>query len=163
MKLELVQPTLRREWELRRGGQVAARMRLPLIRRGASVELGMRELEISRVRGLRSEHAVRDTATGEELMHQRGGKVELGGRSAEWKRLGRKEGHGFVGPDGELFVRVKIASGLLHTNGEAEAGDVVAEQDALVLALLGSYLLIRKAEDEASAAGAATTAAASTS
>ena len=158
-----MQPSLRREWELRRDGQVAARMRLPLIRRGASVEVGTRELEISRVGGLRSEHAVRDTATGVELVHQRGSKIELGGRSAEWKRLGRKEGHGFVGPDGELLVRVKIASGLLHTNGEAEAGDVVADQDALVLALLGSYLLICKAEDEATAAGAATTAVASTS
>jgi len=163
MRLELVQPSLHREWELRRDGQVAARMRLPLIRRGASVELGKAELEISRVGGLRSEHAVRDTVTGEELVHQRGGKVQVGGRSAEWKRLGRKEGHGFVGPDGELLVRVKISSGLLHTNGEAEAGEAVAERDALVLALLGSYLLIRKAEDEASTAGGAASVAATSS
>jgi hypothetical protein len=161
MRLEFVQPSLRREWELRSDGQVAARMRLALIRRGARVELGKRELEISRVGGLRSEHAVRDTVTGEELVHQRGGKVQVGGRSAEWKRLGRKEGHGFVGPEGELLVRVKISSGLLHTNGEAEAGEAVAERDALVLALLGSYLLILRAEAEASAADAASVAATS--
>jgi hypothetical protein len=94
-------------------------------------------------------------------VRQRGSKVQVGLRSAEWKRLGRKEGHGFVGPRGELLVWVKISGGLLHTNGEAEAGEAVAEQDALVLALLGSYLLIRKAEDEASAAGAASVAATS--
>ena len=163
MKLALVQPSLRREWELRRNGQLAARMRLPLLRRGASLEVGTRELEIARVGGLRSEHAVRDTVTRQELVRQRGGKVELGGRSAEWKRLGRKEGHGFVGSEGELLVRVKISTGLLHTNGEAEAGEGVAEWDALVLALLGCYLLIRKAEDEAAAAGASTSAVASTS
>jgi len=163
MRFELVQPSLRREWELRGDGQVLARMRLPLLRRGASVEVGTRELEIARVGGLRSEHAVRDLVTREELAHQRGNKIDLGGRTAEWKRLGRKEGHGFVGPEGELLVRVKISSGLLHTNGEAEAGESVAEQEALVLALLGSYLLIRKAEDDAAAAGAATSAVASTS
>jgi hypothetical protein len=163
MKLELVQPSLRREWEMRRDGQVAARMRLPLFRRGASVELGTRELEIARVGGLRSEHAVRDPVTDEELVHQRGGKVELGGRKTEWMRLGRKEGHGFVTLEGELLVRVRISSGLLHTNGEAQADEGVAEQDALALALLGSYLLIRKAEDDAAAAGAATSAVASSS
>ena len=158
MKLELVQPALRREWELRRNGRVVARMGLPLFRRGASVELGTRHLEIARVGGLRSEHAVRDTVTREELVRQRGGKVELDGRTAEWKRLGRKEGHGFVGPEGELLLRVRISSGFLRTNGEAEAGQGVPEQDALVLALLGSYLLIRKAEDAASAAAGASVA-----
>src|SRR5262245_44671378 len=163
MRVELVQPSLRREWELRRHGQVLARMRLPTFRRGASVEVGTRELEIARVGGLRSEHAVRDRVTREELVRQRGGRVELGDRAVEWKRLGRKEGHSFVGPEGELLVRVRISSGLLHTNGEAEAGEGVPEQDALVLALLGSYLLRRTADDEAAAAAAATSAVASSS
>jgi len=138
-------------------------MRLPLLRRGASVEVGTGKLEIGRVGGLRSEYAVRDTVTREELVRQRGGTVELGARTAEWKRLGRKEGHGFVSSEGQLLVRVKVSSGLLHTNGEAEAGEGVTKEDALVLALLGSYLLIRKAEDEAAAAGAATSVVASSS
>jgi hypothetical protein len=163
VKLDLIQPSLRREWQLRRRDNVAATLRIPLFRRGASAESAGRRLEIVRQGGIRSEYLVRDETTQERLARLRpeGRRrvLEFADRTAEWKRLGRKEGHGFVGPDGEPFLRAKVTSGLFHTNGEVEIDDDVPEQDALALALLASYLLIRKAEEDASAATAATTAA----
>ncbi len=152
-----MQPSLRREWELHRDGELAARMRLPLIRRGASVDLGARELKIGRVGGLRSEtpSPARSWCASVAARSRWASDPPSGSASAARKATDSS------GPEGELLVWVKISGGLLHTNGEAEAGEAVAEQDALVLALLGSYLLIRKAEDEASAAGAASVAATS--
>jgi len=106
---------------------------------------------------------VRDETTQEELVRLRpeGRRrvLERGDRSAEWKRLGRKEGHGFIGLDGKPFLHAKVASGLFHVNGETEVADDVPEQDALVLALLASYLLIRKAEEDTTASTAASTSA----
>jgi hypothetical protein len=166
-KLSLRQPSLRREWQLRRGDDVAATLWIPLFRRGASAEVAGRRLAIERQGSIRSEFLVRDETTQEQLARLRpDGRrrvLELADRTAEWKRLGRKEGYGFVGADGEPFLRAKVASGLFHTNGEVEIAGDVPEQDALVLALLASYLVIRKAEDDASAAAASTTAATSSS
>jgi hypothetical protein len=166
MKLELVQPSLRREWQLRRGGDVMATLQIPLLRRGAFAELAGRRLKIARGGGLRAEYAVLDEGTQEQLARLRpDGRrrlLETSDRTAEWKQLSRKEGYGFVGPDGEPFVRAKVASGLVHTNGEVEVADDVPEQEAFLLALLASYLVIRKAEDDASA-GAGSTAAVTSS
>jgi hypothetical protein len=162
MKIELVQPSLRREWQLRRGGDVIATLQIPLLRRGASAELAGRRLKIVRGGGLRAEYAVLDEATQEQLARLRpDGRrrlLETSDRTAEWKRLSRKEGYGVVGPDGEPFVRAKVSSGLVHTNGGVEVADDVPEHQAFLLALLASYLVIRKAEDDASAAAGGTAA-----
>ena len=124
MKVELVQPSLRREWQLRRGDDVIATLQIPLLRRGASADLAGRSLEIARVGGLRAEYVVLDGMTQEQLAHLRpDGRrrlLETADRTAEWKRLSRKEGYGFVGPDGEHFLRAKVSSGFAHTNGEVE-------------------------------------------
>ena len=125
---------------------------------------GGAETEIARVGGLRAEYAVLDEGTQEQLARLRpDGRrrlLETSDRTAEWKRLSRKEGYGFVGPDGEPFVRAKVSSGLVHTNGEVEVANDVPEQEASLLALLASYLVIRKAEDDASTAAGGTAAAA---
>ena len=162
MKLELVQPSLRRELQLRRVDDVMATLHIPLLRRGASADLAGRTLEIARVGGLRAEYVVRDGMTQEQLAHLRpDGRrrlLETADRTAEWKRLSRKEGYGFVGPDGEHFLRAKVSSGFAHTNGEVEIADDLLGRDTLVLAILASYLVLRKAEDDASAAGGSTAA-----
>jgi hypothetical protein len=72
--------------------------------------------------------------------------------ASEWTRLGSGKGHGFVDADGEPVVRAKVASGIARTNGEVEVTDDLPGRDALVAAVIASFLLIRKAEDEASAA-----------
>jgi hypothetical protein len=124
--LLLSQPRLRREWELRRNGEVVARLRVPVFRRGAEVALGGERIPLKPQRVL-----------------------ELGGRRAEWKRLGRQLGSGFVGPDGETLARGKLRTGLTRTTGELEVADDLPEQDALLAAALTAYLLIRKADDTA--------------
>jgi len=167
MKLELVQPSLRREWQLRSGGDVMATLQIPLLRRGAFAEVAGRRLKIARGGGLRAEYTVLDEATQEQLARLRpDGRrrlLETSDRTAEWKRLSRKEGYGFVGPDGVHFLRAKVSSGLVHTSGEVEVADDVLEQEAFLLALLASYLVIRKAEDDASAAAGSTAAVTSSS
>jgi hypothetical protein len=153
VKLALVQPSLRREWQLRRDDEVLATLQIPLFRRGAAAEVAGDRLTIERRGGLRPEYLVRDTTTGEQRALLRHRRLELGARSAEWKRLSWRGGYGFVGPDGEPFLHAKVSSGIARTNGEVEVDDDVAEPDALVAALLASFLLIRRAEDAASAAG----------
>ena len=131
MELLLSQPRLRREWELRRGDEVVATLRTSLFRRGAEVEIGDER------------HVLKPQRV-----------LELGGRRAEWKPLGRKLGAGFVGPDGETLVRGKLRTGLLRTEGELEVADDLPEQEALFAAALTAYLLIRKADDDSGAAAA---------
>ena len=154
--LTLVQPRLRREWELRRGDEAVALLSLSLFRSGAEARVGGRQLVIERQGRMRSESLVRDPVTGELLarLHSEGRRrlVEVGGRVAEWKRLGRKEGHGFVDSEGAPFLRARVKTGLTRTGGEVEIAPGIPEQDGLVLALLASYLLIRKAEEDASVA-----------
>ena len=156
MKLQLAQPGRRRFWELRRGDEVVATLRIPLIRRGAEIELGDQKLAIERSGLLGSSLAVRDTATGNEQarvwrekLHRQ---LELGGRRAVWKSLGWGSSYGFVAADGEALARGKVSSGLTRTKGELEVADHVPEHEALLAAALTAYLLIRKAEDDASAA-----------
>ena len=153
--LALVQPMRRREWELRRGDEKVAELRLPALRSGGSAQAAGRELAI-RTRGLfRREHTVVDAATGEEVASVRGRTLELRGvERAQWKSLGRGS-YGLIGPDGQPWLRAKVSSSTFRTTGQIE---VAPGHDVAVAALLAAYLLIRKVE-EAAAASAATVAA----
>lgn len=156
MKLRLVQPKLRRAWELRRGDEVVATLRIPLLRRGAQIEIGGQRLALQPSGLTGTSVAVRDTATGDERM--RIGReslrrvLELGGRRTEWRSLGWGSSYGFVDADGEPLVRGKVSQGITRTNGEIEVADDVPENEALLAAALTAYLLIRRADDNASAA-----------
>lgn len=161
--LSLVQLSARRrEWHLKQGEEVRVRLRVPPVRSGARAEAAGRPLRIERHGRVRSEYVVRDETTGEEVAHLRhqGRRLvlELNGRVGEWKRLGRKEGFGFVGQDGKPFLRAKTrSSGFARTAGEVQIGAGVTEREALIAALLASYILIRKNDDEAAASVAVTT------
>ncbi|HYX76425.1 MAG TPA: hypothetical protein VE757_04530, partial [Gaiellaceae bacterium] len=122
----------------------------PLFKRGGRVKIGSRDLEI-RARGtLRTEHLVVDSESGEELARIRGRSFRLAdGEQAEWKSLGRKQGYGLVGPGGEPWLRAKVSSGLVRTTGLVE---VAQGRDPALPAVLAAYLLIRRAEQAASAA-----------
>jgi hypothetical protein len=156
VKLRLVQPKLRRAWELRRGDELVATLRIPFLRRGAEIEVGGQRFALERSGLVRTSVAVRDTATGEERV--RIGRenlrrvLELGGQRTEWRSLGWGSTYGFVGPDGEPLVRGKVSQGIMRSNGEIEVADSLPENEALLAAALTAYLLIRKAEDNASAA-----------
>jgi hypothetical protein len=154
--LALLQPTRRRTWEIRRGDELVAELRLPAMHSGGRASAAGRELEI-RARGLlKREHVVVDAATGEELARVRGRAVEVRGiERAEWKSLGRGSGYGLVGPDGEPWLRAKVSSGTFRTTGQIE---VAAGHDPALPALIAAYLLIRKAEEAAAAASASVTA-----
>jgi hypothetical protein len=153
--LALVQPTRRHEWELRRGDEKVAALRLPAMRSGGSAQAAGRELSI-RTRGLlRREHTLVDASTGEEVASVHGRTLELRGvEPAQWKALGRGS-YGLVGADGEPWLRAKASAGLVRTTGQIE---VAAGHEVAVPALVAAYLLIRKVE-EAAAASAATVAA----
>jgi hypothetical protein len=149
----LVQPTRRRAWELRRGEEVVAELQLHMFKRGGEARLGGRELEIRAHGTLRPEHVLVDAATQEELARVRGRTVELeGGERAEWKSLGRGQGYGLVGADGEPWLRGKVRSGLVRTSGEIEVAD---GHEVALPALLAAYLLIRRAEQAAASASGA--------
>ena len=151
-----LQPTRRREWELRQGDELVAELSLPALRSGGSARAGERELEIATHGLFKREHVLADAGSGEEVARIRGHTVDLRGvERAEWKSLGRREGHGFVGPDGEPWLRAKVSSGLVRTTGQVE---IAAGHDPALPALIAAYLLIRKA-DEAAAAASATVAA----
>jgi hypothetical protein len=143
-------------WDLRRGEEVVATLRIPLFRRGAEIEIGGRRLALEPSGLIRPSVAVRDTVTGEE--RKRIGRVnlhrvlELGGQQTEWRSLGWGSNYGFVAPDGEPLVRGRVSAGITRTNGEIEVADSLSENEALLAAALTAYLLIRKAEDNASAA-----------
>jgi hypothetical protein len=156
VKLLLLQPTRRREWEIREGEELVAELSLPAMRSGGRGSAAGRELEIRTQGILRREHVVADAATGEELARVRGHAVELRGiESAEWKSLGRDQGSGLVGPGGEPWLRAKVKSGAFRTTGQVE---IAAGHDPALPSLIAAYLLIRQA-DEAAAAASATVAA----
>lgn len=153
----LVQPTRRREWELRRGDEILAELQLPSLKREGRARVGGRELVVRTTGIFRREHALVDAVTGEELARVRGRSVEIRGlEKATWKSLGRGRGYGFRGPDGEPWLRAKASSGILRTTGQIEVG---AGHEPAVPALLAAYLLIRQADDAAAAASATTVAA----
>jgi len=156
VKLLLVQPTRRREWELRQGDELMAELSLPALRSGGSARAGDRELAVATHGLFKREHVFSDAATGEELARVRGHTVELRGiESADWKSLGRGQGYGLVGPDGEAWLRAMAKSGTFRTTGQVE---IAAGHDPVLPSLIAAYLLIRKA-DEAAAAASATVAA----
>jgi hypothetical protein len=148
--LALVQPTRRREWELRQGDRLVAGLRLPSMRRGGTAGVGDRKLEI-RVSGVFNvEHLVVDAQSGETVARVRRNTLERPGlENSTWKSLGRGQGRGFVGADGEPWLRAKVSSGFFQRTGQVE---VAPEHDVGLPALLAAYLLIRKAEEDESAA-----------
>jgi hypothetical protein len=115
-------------------------------------------MRIERRGRLRAEYVVRDEAAGEDVARlYRDGRrrlLELGDGVVEWKRLGREEGFGLIGEDGQPILRAKRRSGLTHTSGEVQIDARVAGRSALVAALLACYLLIRKSGEEAAAVAA---------
>jgi hypothetical protein len=156
VKLLLLQPTRRREWEIRQGDELVAQLSLPVMRSGGRGSAGGRELEIRTHGVLRREHIVVDATTGEELARVHGHTVELRGlETADWKSLGRGQGYGLVGPDGEPWLRAMAKSSTFRTTGQVETA---AGHDPALPSLIAAYLLIRKA-DEAAAAASATVAA----
>ncbi len=141
---------------------MVATLRIPLLRRGAEIEIGDRKLAIEPSGVVRTSVAVRDTATGDERMrvvrenlHR---VLELGGQRTQWRSLGWGSTYGFVDAAGEPLVRGKVSQGLTRTKGEIEVADSLPEDEALLAAALTAYLLIRRADDNASA-GASTVAA----
>jgi hypothetical protein len=106
-------------------------LRVYAFRRGAEVEIGDER------------HVLKPRRT-----------LELGGRRAEWKSLGRKVGSGFVVSEGETLVRGTVRTGLTRTTGELEVADDLPEHEALLAAALTAYLLIRKAADTSGAVAA---------
>jgi hypothetical protein len=156
VKLLLVQPTRRREWELRQGEELMAELSLPALRSGGRARAGDRELTLATHGLFKREHVFADATTGEEVARIRGHTVELRGiESADWKSLGRGQGYGLVGPDGEPWLRAMAKSGTFRTTGQVE---IAAGHDPALPSLIAAYLLIRKA-DEAAAAASATVAA----
>ena len=156
VKLLLVQPTRRREWELRQGDELVAELSLPALRSGGSARAGDRELAIATHGLFKREHVFTDATTGEEVARIRGHTVDVRGvERADWKSLGRGQGYGLVGPDGEPWLRAKAKSGTFRTTGQVE---IAGGHDPALPSLIAAYLLIRKA-DEAAAAASATVAA----
>jgi hypothetical protein len=152
VELLLLQPTRRREWEVRQGDELFADLSLPALRSGGSARAGGRELAIATHGLFKREHVVTDAASGEEVARVRGHTVEVRGiESAEWKSLGRGQGHGLVGPDGKPWLRAKVSSGVFRTTGQIE---VAAGREPALPALIAAYLLIRKADEAAAAASA---------
>jgi hypothetical protein len=157
--LTLVQPLARRrEWELRRGDDVVALLKIPVFRSGAVAEAAGRTLRIERHGRIRPEYIVHGEEAGAEIARlRREGRLELlelSERTGAWKRLGRMEGFGFVDDGGEPFLRAKVRSDLLHSSGEVTLDAQLSETEALASALLAVYLLIRRNDRAANAAGA---------
>jgi hypothetical protein len=59
---------------------------------------------------------------------------------------------------GEPLLTAKVKSGLLRSSGEMSVEETVSEPDALFMALLAAYLIIRRNEAAAAGAAAAVTA-----
>jgi hypothetical protein len=166
IRLALLQPTARRrEWQLLQGEVVCARLRIPSVRSGASAEAAGRLLRIEPRGRLGAGYIVRDETTGEDIARlRRVGRrlqLELDGRVATWKHVGRKQGYGFVGAEGEPFLLAKSRSGIARISAELQIDSDLTELELLVAALLASYLLIRKHEETAASAAVTSTVVAS--
>jgi hypothetical protein len=139
---------------------VFVRLRIPSRRSRASAEAAGRALRIESRGHLRTDYVVHDETTGEDVAHlRRAGRqllLELDGRVVSWKRLGRKEGYGFVTPEGKSLVRATSRSGLARISGELQIDSDLNEQAALIAALLASYLLIRRHQDAAASVAVTT-------
>lgn len=161
----LVQPSARRrEWQILRGDELKAVLRIPLFS-GAHGEGDGWRLQIERHGRVRPAYTVRDMATGAEVARLRRVRhrslVDIGGQATEWKHLGRKEGFGLVAIDGMPLLRAKVRSGLVRSTGEIQINPSLLERRALVAALLAAYLLIRKNEQNTAGVVAASSVATS--
>lgn len=161
-----MRPSLRhRACELREGDAVRASLRPAAFRAGAGLEIAGRAARIEQHGKVRSELVVRDAETGEELagLRRNGSRrrLELGGRVAEWKGLGRGKGVGFVGTDGDPLVVAKMRMGLFRSRIELEVDAELPDHEALVAALLASYLVIRRTGQQVTGATASAIAASS--
>ena len=155
----LVQPRVRRrEWQLRRGDDVRAVLRLSTFRSRAEAEASGRPLQIEQRGWWRPEYVVRDARTDEEVARLRRNELELGGKTLRWKRLGRKGGSGFVDGSGEPLVAVKVKIAFVRFSGEVTVAATVSEHDALVMALVAMYLLFNRSAAAVAGATAAVTA-----
>ena len=149
----LVQPTARRrEWQLSKGDAQKALLRIPIFRAGAEGQTPDGELRIERRGRLHRGYAVFDSA-GREVARLEGRVFRLDGMTAEWKRLGRGQGFGFVGADGQRLLSARVRTGLLRSSGEVTTSGLT-ESQAIVAALLACYILIRRNEEAASGAAA---------
>jgi hypothetical protein len=158
--LTLVQPSARRrEWEIRDGQEVRARLRLPMFRSGGLVQVRDERWRIERNGVVRPDYVLRDEPSGAEIARvRRDGRrrrLELEGQVAEWRKLGRGKGFGFVGEDGEPLVSGQVRSGFARSSGALAVDPRIAERDALAAAVLACFLLIRRNEEQAAAATAA--------
>jgi hypothetical protein len=79
----------------------------------------------------------------------------------EWKRLGHKDGFGFVDSEGVPLVSARVRTGVIRSAGEVTMRAGPDERVAIVAALLACYLLIRRNEEAAAGAAASTAAVAS--
>ena len=162
----LTQPTARRrEWQLRQGAEPRASLRIPMFRSGAQAETPDGEIRIERRGRIRSGYAVVDGTTGRELARLepdgRRRVLKLDGLTAEWKRLGHKQGFGFEGSAGQPLVSARVRSGLIRSSGEVKINAGLDERQAILAALLACYLLIRRNEEAAAGAAGSTAAVAS--
>jgi hypothetical protein len=159
LELEVAQPSAwRREWELREGGRVRATLRLPALRSGARVAVGSARWLVERQGGrFRPDYVLLDEAGRRELARlRRDGRrslLEVGGRSAEWRKLAGKQGFGAVAEDGSVLATARLRTGW-RTSGTVAVHDSVPEREVLAAAVLAAVLGIRKQEEQASAATA---------
>ena len=150
---ELIQPSARRRrWELQQGGEVRAVLEVPAFRPGARATFGDRQWSFKRRGAIRAEHVVLDAGSREQLACVRPGRrrrrLEAGELIAEWKRLPGAAGFGFVTDEGERLVSARLRAELMRSRGQIVVSKRVRERDAVMLALLAAYLLIRRGEEQ---------------
>jgi len=132
---------------------------------GGRAQVGAEHWLIQRRGRFRSEYAIIDEDRGNELASvRRDGRrrlLEFEGRVAEWKRLGRKSGFGFVSSDGTPLLAARVRTGVLRSSGNVQVDSSMPERERLLASDLAVYLLIRRNEEQAASSAAATTAATS--
>jgi hypothetical protein len=133
----------------RRGARSAPAVDL---RSGAEAEAAGRPLSIEQRGWWRPEYVVRDGRADEEIARLRRNELELGGKTFKWKRTR------FLDASGEPLLTVKVKSGLFRSSGEVTVAADLPEQNALVLALVTVYLILRRKAAAVAGATAAVTA-----
>jgi hypothetical protein len=135
---------------------VRATLRMPVFRSTADAEVDRRRWTIEREGGmLRRETVVVDEAGRRELARlRRDGRrsvLAVGGREAEWRKLGRKQGYGAVDAAGTTLASASVRTGW-RTQGAVVVDDALRGDHAIAAALLAAVLGIRKIEEQAAAA-----------
>ena len=153
MEFDLVQPTLRRQWHLRRAGDVAAILHVPAFRRGATATVGAASWRIEGT----ADCVVRDDRTGAELARLRTHRgrcmLEVGDHAAAWERRGNRAVA--VDRSGVALVHATLRPRLLRWSGTVRVRSTLPDRGATAAALLACYVLIRATEQAAAAAAAA--------